>query len=323
MLRTKPWVTFTYFGPSYVGAAAVTDHSLFPSPSTQSVTACLTALYLCRVTSLEKMLEALSSSAIPLEALYISAADGWETPDLTHKLQLPTSLQDLRIRGSSRTVICILRAASEVPSVSVTLVPGLDSNSATWQHSPGVKLAKPELLLQEPVALPRLSSFWVTDRDFWGHVGPDLFRSIHMPHLDTLILSWEHSSDWFNTRYLESLNQFLAQTPTIRHVYLINTPKETETHLVFSPFPECIIHRYCHRVSPMEWMEVRHATYEDSDSDEVSDTQSLSVASHGELVECTCPVDAVGGECPCYEPRYERPYWIRSHPWTDPYDFAA
>ncbi|KAK7034481.1 hypothetical protein VNI00_012328 [Paramarasmius palmivorus] len=284
LLRFKPWRSFSVLGYSYVVASIFNNSRSLHAPLQLTSV----AVHFNRATSLDRFLEIFTNSGIPLYYVSISTVDSWAIPDLNHSYQLPPTVTTLRIRGSSRSVLFVLQAGTHVPSISVILVCGLDSRSGTWQVAGTAHTTQPALTRQQPIMLPLLTSFQVTDKDHWGHVGPDFLRWVRLPNLTVLTIVWDQCTMDLNAFYQLSLNQFFAQHPMILQVFLFDFPDvETLQH----PSPNCVIRNTITRVPLTEWMELMHY-HRDNDSDsEFSYTDSiatLSEASNGIVNECEC-----------------------------------
>ncbi|KAK7023417.1 hypothetical protein VNI00_016775 [Paramarasmius palmivorus] len=307
-LRTRPWRSFAFIGPSYVAAPLFLARDQFPMVAPR-----ITSVHLSRVTTIAKFLEMASSSAIPLYSLSISAVDAWELPNFNDPPhQLPLTVQHLRIRGSSRTVLLVLQTAVHVPSITVSLVSGVDSRTGNWQIAGNAPATH---VLQARIALPNLTSFHFADEDYWGHVGPDLFNWFDAPALTEFTFDWTKSTTYFSIDYHNSLVQFHTRNPQIHTVYMFNLPPETEALSVI--LPHCNFRRFTDRLPPLEHIDWRHQTYRmDSDSEEDSDSDTLSVASNGIVNECTCLLRY--NYCDCHNEVYRRLPRIRQDiTWSD------
>ncbi|KAK7018716.1 hypothetical protein VNI00_018309 [Paramarasmius palmivorus] len=284
VLKFKPWRSFSVLGYSYVTATVLRDARILPTPLRLTSV----SVHFNRATSLDTFLEILTNSGIPLRYLSISSVDAWEIPDLNHGYQLPLTVTSLRVRGSSRTVLFVLQAATQVPSITVVLVSGLDSRSGNWQLTGHAHITHPNLTRQQPIMLPLLTSFRVNDQDHWGHVGPDFFRWVTLPNLTTLILVWGQSTTDLSSTYQVALNQWLDQHPTILTVHFTDFP---DIEQLRRPSPNSVFRSTISRVPMHEWMELMHSTRELDSSDQFSDTDSiatLSEASNGIIHQCDC-----------------------------------
>ncbi|KAK7020767.1 hypothetical protein VNI00_017586 [Paramarasmius palmivorus] len=292
LLQSRPWRRFLFLGPSYLATTVLRTHDQLSLVNTPA----FTAIHLTRVSSLATFLKILASSNIPLETFSLSAVDSWRLPHFNNDLHdLPGTVRHLRIRGSSRTVLYVLQAARHVPSIQVILVTGVDSHTGNWQMAGN---APQTHVLQHRIPLPNLATFHYADEDYWGHVGPNLFRWFDAPNLTAFSFEWRKSTTYFNIDYHNSLVQFLTRNPTISVVYFFNTPAETAA--LIPAVPQCTFQRFTDRLPPLERVDWRHRCYEDSDSD--SDSDTLSVASNGIVNECQCPVGYY--PCDCFDPPY-------------------
>ncbi|KAK7037384.1 hypothetical protein VNI00_011134 [Paramarasmius palmivorus] len=293
-LKSKPWRSYAIVGCSYFTISVVNGPDI--RPLFNSLTSM--SIHLNIATSFDEFLRALGSSGIPLSYLSISTADSWEVPNLNHDYSLPSTLRNLRVRGSSRSTLAVLRAAEQVPSIVVILINGLDSISGTWQRTGTARTYYMALCLNEPISLPALTSFRVIDRDHWSHVGPDLFQWLDLPALTSITLEWDQGTTYFTTAYRAAFNQFLFRHPFIHRVVLYDTPPESNQ--LRSPSPQCIIERFTTRIPASEWTQLMNEIRA-NDSDASSDTDSietLSEASNGITIECSCSSDWV---CTCRE----------------------
>ncbi|KAK7020169.1 hypothetical protein VNI00_017848 [Paramarasmius palmivorus] len=302
LLKFKPWRSFSVLGYSYVVATIFENSRFLPAPLQLTSV----SVHFNRTTSLDTFLEIFTDSGIPLSYVSISAVNAWELPDLNHDYRLPPTVTTLRIRGSSRTALFVLQAGTRVPSVSVILICGLDSISGTWQMTGIANVTHPALTRQRPIRLPLLTSFHVTDKDHWGHVGPDLFQWITLPNLVALTLVWDQSTTDLNTTYEISLNQFFIRHPTVRQVSLYDFPDaETLRH----PSPNCVFRNMITRIPLQEWMDLMHRTRGDDTDSNFSFADSidtLSEASNGIIHQCECSSQGLS-ECLCREPEYTIP----------------
>ncbi|KAK7025571.1 hypothetical protein VNI00_015924 [Paramarasmius palmivorus] len=235
-LKQKPWKKFLVFGASYVAAAVITDRNFFPAPIAQS----LTAIHLCILSSLDDFLETLMQCVIPLNHLSItSTQDCSEVPNLNHSMRLPDTLRHIRIEGGSRTALYLLRAATQVLSATVVLTNGLDSISGNWQINGCANHACKDRCLHSPITLPRMTTLYVSDGDYFRHVCPDLLRWINLPVLHTFALTWDTTSH-LTTIYISALNSFFDRNTSISQVLLTGTPVDR----TIRAGPQCIIRHY-------------------------------------------------------------------------------
>ncbi|KAK7053196.1 hypothetical protein VNI00_003815 [Paramarasmius palmivorus] len=282
LLKFRPWRSFSVLGYSYVVATIFENSRFLPAPLRLTSV----SVHFNRTTSLDTFLEIFTNSGIPLTYVSISSVDGWELPNLNHSYHLPPTVNTLRVRGSSRTALFVLQAATQVPSISVILVCGLDSGSGTWQAGGTAHTTHPHLTRHQPIRLPLPTSFHVTDKDHWGHVGPDFFHWVSLPNLTQLTLVWDQSTTDLNVFYQLSLNQFFIRHPAVLQVYLSDFPDvETLNH----PSPNCVFQNTITRVPLEEWMDLMHrARNSDSDSEFSDSMDTLSEASNGIVNQCQC-----------------------------------